>query len=249
MRKHIALLMAAAILASGPAIAGSPTPAAPEPSPVVAASGYDWTGGYVGLQFGALNADQAVNNVSRASGLRNSWAPDPSGTVGGLYAGYNWQRGASFVYGVEAEYNWANADGSDVITAPVGIRTLTETVEANISRTAALRARIGYALDRTLVYATGGLAWIDQDGAYTGELTGRPPSQIPWSGSHTGWTIGLGVERAFGDRWVGRIDYRYSDYGDIYYSPFATSNITTPSNDLSGSLTTQEVRVGMAMRF
>lgn len=118
--------------------------------------------------------------MSRTFGLRKSWAPDPSGTVGGLYAGNNWQRGASFVYGVEAEYNWAKANGSDVITAPAGTLTLSETVEANISPTAALRARIGYALDRTLVYATGGWAWIDQEGAYTGELTGRQPSQITW---------------------------------------------------------------------
>ena len=55
--------------------------------------------------------------------------------------------------------------------------------------------------------------------------------------------MGVGVEHAFHERWVGRIDYRYSDFGQVDYLDFG------PTNTLSGDLETHEIRVGIGMRF
>ena len=40
------------------------------------------------------------------------------------------------------------------------------------------------------------------------------------SESATGWTLGLGVEHAFTDNWLGRFEYRYYDFGDNDFNDF-----------------------------
>lgn len=69
---------------------------------------------------------------------------------------------------------------------------------------------------------------------------------LPWSDTARGWTAGFGVEQAFGDRWVGRIDYRYSDSGDLYDRPFGPPGT---ANNFLGERHTHEVRVGIALRI
>jgi outer membrane immunogenic protein len=222
--------------------------------PVTALAADDWTGAYAGLQFGTLSAMQDVNNVSTTAGVVRSWSPDPDGASGGIFLGYNWQHGMSLVYGVEAELNWSGANGRSGVTTPAtgpGGGTLVEVVETRVSRTAALRGRIGYALNATLLYATAGLAWIDHDGVYRGTFTtgaGVPVGSTPqpWSDTARGWTAGIGVEQEFGGRWVGRIDYRYTDLGGLFYRPVGPTGGT---NNFLGDLRTHAVRVGIAMRF
>lgn len=213
----------------------------------------DWSGAYAGLQVGRLSAMQDVDNVSTLDGsVRRSWSPDPDGSIGGIYLGYNWQRGASLVYGVEAEVNWSGADGRAVQARAVGGGgSFVEVVDTSIGRIAALRGRIGYAAGDTLFYAAAGPAWIEHDGNYLGTLNpgvGAPVvgNPLPWSDSAHGWTAGVGLEHALNDRWVARIDYRYSDFGDLDYRPLGDASST---NNLLGDLRTHEVRVGIAMRF
>ena len=105
------------------------------------------------------------------------------------------------------------------------------TITSEIDATAALRGRVGYAMDRTMVYAAAGLAWIDYSIAQGDGAT------VSNSYTDTGWTIGVGIEHAFTDRLVGRIDYRYSDFGDI------------SRNAAEWDLSTSEIRVGLAMHF
>jgi outer membrane immunogenic protein len=212
----------------------------------------DWTGAYAGLQFGALSAMQDVDNVSTAAGVVRTWSPDPDGASGGVFFGYNWQRGASLVYGVEADVNWSGAEGRSVVTTPLlAGGNVVEAVDTNVRGTAALRGRVGYAAGDTLFYATAGLAWIRHEGVYLGTTNpaAGPPivgNPLPWSDTARGWTAGIGLEHVLNDRWVGRIDYRYTDFGDLFYRPFGGALAV---NNLLGNLSTHEIRVGIAMRF
>ena len=67
-----------------------------------------------------------------------------------------------------------------------------------------VRARLGYAIDRTLIYITGGLAY---GGLNTNPLTGNTTSNV-------GWTIGGGVEYAFTNNWTAKIEGLYVDTGE-----------------------------------
>ncbi len=73
-----------------------------------------------------------------------------------------------------------------------------------------MRARAGIALDRFLVYGTGGAAVTDLQLSNAG----GSDDDVLW-----GWTAGAGVEGMLTDNLTARIEYRYTDYGsDDFYA-------------------------------
>ena len=78
-----------------------------------------------------------------------------------------------------------------------------------------MRARAGYAADRTLFYVTGGLAFADaehtwDDGSFFVDPFDLPPEKVDLD---FGWVIGAGVEHAWTDNWLVRIEGLYFDLG------------------------------------
>ena len=74
-----------------------------------------------------------------------------------------------------------------------------------------ITGRIGYALDRTLVYAKGGF------GFFNGDATVRDPSARNFTTktqSFTGWTLGAGVEYKITPNWSVKAEYLHFDLGD-----------------------------------
>ena len=72
---------------------------------------------------------------------------------------------------------------------------------------ASIRGRLGYAFDRALVYATGGVAFLDLDGK---------DKTVGVNGvdySFTGWTIGAGIDYALTDNLSIGAEYRFTDFG------------------------------------
>lgn len=159
-----------------------------QPAPVMAA--YNWSGFYVGGHLGyAWSSEDARSTLTGITGVT-----DPDGFLGGAQIGFNWQTGA-FVFGIEADWSWTNADGSTTIPAAI-------TAEHNWYGTAT--ARVGYAVDNWLWYVKGGAAWLDAD--YTiGGLT--------FGDTRTGWTVGTGLEWALGPNWSAKLEYNYMDFG------------------------------------
>ena len=238
-RRVLALVIAGGgIVAGGASLAGSPAPAPADPviQPVVVAAPFDWTGGYVGLQFGLLSS-----NVDTTVGFLEDdyeFGKNVDGTAIGIYGGYNWQFGTPWVYGVEAEYNWVDGDDDDTISVDVLGDGTESTTKASIDATGALRGRVGYAWDRALVYGTLGLAYVDYE--VENRVGGDSDSS---SADNWGWTAGVGFDYAFTDNWIGRIDYRYSDYdGD-------DGSWYEDGSDYDIDLDTSELRVGVAYRF
>ena len=106
---------------------------------------FSWTGGYIGIQGGGLWSHSSFNESD--TGL---FSDNFNGGLLGGYAGYNYQAGA-WVFGIEGDFNgvWNdetfNVGGFDV---DVGTDYL-----------ASVRGRVGYAIDRTLLFATAGVAF------------------------------------------------------------------------------------------
>ncbi|WP_088347507.1 MULTISPECIES: outer membrane protein [Rhodomicrobium] len=136
---------------------------------------------------------------------------DSEGAFGGVQLGYNVQRGR-FVFGVEGELGWLNIEEDKLLFRPNDDQDF-GSVEYGMYGTLTLRA--GYAIDRALVYAKGGLAFADiKHTAFdidNGALA--EGSQTSTSDVQTGWALGAGIEYALTDRVSVKAEYLYMDFG------------------------------------
>ncbi|WP_410824402.1 outer membrane protein, partial [Methylobacterium oryzisoli] len=168
---------------------------------------FTWTGFYAGFNAGYGFDTSSNSNAPTVLGLgpastlvlaptaiafqnRNS----SDGFVGGGQIGYNYQftPGAGFVVGIEADAQYVDF-GRDrnrfVSTGPIAAQRLfNPNGISGLDFFGTVRGRLGYAWDRTLVYATGGFAY----GAGGGNDFGLPNNDD----FQTGWTVGGGVEYA-----------------------------------------------------
>lgn len=192
MKKQIlALTMLAVAAATGAATAADiprgPSPYYSQPSP---GSYYNWAGWYAGAMVGYQWGDVPGTNTK------------PSGVLGGLTGGYNWQQG-QFVFGGETDLQLSGADDT---FAPYKFSN---------PWFGTLRGRVGMAWNNILFYGTGGLAY--------GGLKGESGT-LSESKTHIGWTLGLGVELGLARQWSAKIEYLYADLGNRAYSITGTSN-------------------------
>ena len=99
------------------------------------------------------------------------------------------------------------------------------------------RARIGYAANGWLTYATGGYAFgrVELKGTATGAGVSASLTQ---SATPSGWTIGGGTEVALGPNWSAKLEYLYVDLGTV------NSTIVVPG---APSLTEQCAPAGNGM--
>jgi outer membrane immunogenic protein len=172
------------------------------PAPV-----YSWTGFYVGAEFGGQwgqNTTSLVNNFTQNT-LLTTGNYNTSGVVGGGLIGYNYQIN-QFVLGVEGDLTGSSNQGR--FTTPVGLASQ----NSQYGFGAGVRGRLGFAMDRTLIYATGGWAYETIDQTYANPLVNNFLQQRI-STERSGYTIGGGVEYAFSPNWSARLEYRYTDYG------------------------------------
>ena len=126
----------------------------------------------------------------------------PSGFVGGVQAGYNWQNGA-FVFGLEGDIQ---ATGAEETFAPWKFSN---------PWFGTVRGRAGFAFNNILFFGTGGLAF--------GELRA---TTFGLSESHTnaGWTLGAGAEMGNAPNWSAKIEYLYVDLANSNFVITGASN-------------------------
>lgn len=193
---------------------------------------YEWTGAYVGAQIGYGWGDVDSHDAAIQGG-GSDWADSwkSNGVLGGIHVGYN-QAFNSFVLGVEGDIEASGASGSVDSQYAGAIKT-------KIDVQGSLRARLGYAMGPTLLYATGGLAVAHFRTNYDDGVTNDSSSN-----TKAGWTLGAGVEYAFTQNWTTRVEYRYSDFGTFTDNPATDSGYLYPTD-----VTTQSVRVGVSYKF
>jgi outer membrane immunogenic protein len=131
---------------------------APPVAPIYYAPVFTWAGLYVGLNAGVGWGDSGgvlVTGPTPGSTGALSGGGGDGRFVGGGQIGYNWQSGA-MVYGLETDIQYVDSGGS-VAWGPYSWWTGRGGGDGAYFGT--VRARIGYAIDRTLIYLTGGLAY------------------------------------------------------------------------------------------
>ena len=105
---------------------------------------------------------------------------------------------------MEADVSFPNfLDDDDLVSSrPTSAGSVAERIDV-LGRA---RGRLGYALDRWLLYGAGGLAW--SLGRFT-QSSGQPPTDDARFHFRPGWTAGAGVEFVFAPRWTTRLEYVY----------------------------------------
>ncbi len=184
--------------ASAADLAARPYTKAP-PAMVVAI--YDWSGFYIGLNGGGGSARKCwdVNNfggIPVAPAFREGCHDATGGMVGGQL-GYRWQS-ASWVFGVEAQGDWADFKGSNASLFFPGI-----TNQTKMDAFGLFTGQVGYAWNNVLWYVKGGAAVVDDK--YRGIATGfvvDTANDTRWGG-----TVGTGVEISFAPSWSVAFEY------------------------------------------
>ena len=149
------------------------------PAPVAAPL---WEGFYVGALAGMMTGDSTDTGTSTPT-------VDPfDGYLFGGFAGYNYQMDSGLVIGPEVAVLMGNMDFG---TSTLGV-TLVD-----------LKARVGYAAGKALVYASGGYTLANYDNGDQG----------------AGWNVGVGVDYLVTDHIFIGGEYVYRDITDTLNTP------------------------------
>ncbi|MDX8457002.1 porin family protein [Mesorhizobium sp. VK9D] len=200
------------------------------------ATAYDWSGLYAGVHFGYVAGKSNFFIAGAGAGGTDVNVPlDPSGFIGGVHIGVDQELANRFVLGAEADLAYSNADGLGTFTGAGAL------LKGELKWSGSARLRAGYAFDRTLPYLTAGVAAAKYEVSVIG-TSGTIPIHDE---THLGWTVGAGVEHAFTDKWIARVEYRYSDFGrkDISIPLFG------PGTVANVDLKTHDVRAGLNYKF
>jgi outer membrane immunogenic protein len=207
-------------------------------APVIAAPPvYDWTGVYVGAFGGGGLGNHNYNNANGPAGNANFTINyDSTGFIGGGEVGYNWQSG-NYLLGVEADAFWSGIKGSDA-SQQLGVVD-----QSNLRWGGTLRARGGITVDRLLLFFTGGYAFGDI--LHTSSATGFPVDQF--TNHQNGLTAGGGIAYAITNNVIGKLEYRYYDFGKYDRA----GNPLTPNGQLPYSVvsTYSVVTIGFDFKF
>lgn len=167
-----------------------------------------WEGNYVGVQLGTTSSKTPSPFSSRTSAL------------GGIVAGKNFQSG-NFVYGGEAELNFGEAE-----------HKIQNGGRLQQSWNTVAKAKLGYAMDTTLIYGTVGY----------GVTKFKPKDNITsgsqWAG---GVLLGAGVEQQLSGPFSVKAEYDYMRHNGVKTD---VNNVRFENN-----LKTHSLKAGVNYRF
>ena len=244
----LVLAVAAPALTGGAAFAADLSPAVVAPPAAVPT----WGGLYVGA-VGSYAWGNTSASFSAPSTI-TTWAANQIGTNGGLLGvtlGYNFDLHNSWVLGVEGDISAGNIGGSsymprNVTPGPTGPGYNPNNTEGVFHQSyfGTLRARFGWSTtmmgNPTLWYLTGGLAFSDGHREITNVTVGDSVANA----THTGWTIGAGVEHKINAKWSVKAEVLYADLGTVGYTDSSGLGVVTQVH-----LTDTLLRLGVNYKF
>lgn len=189
-------------------------------------TGSDRAFGQNGNLFAPAFPGAAINAVPAGAAFATGARSNRDGFVGGGQVGYNYQVG-SYVFGVEGDIQYtdfgnrrntvfgtaapvAGIVGPVAAGAPGNVAFFSRGNNSDFYGT--IRGRLGYAVDRTLFYVSGGAAF--RDTSNTQQTAFGFNNLSPRKGDSVGYTAGGGVEYAFTPNITGRVEGYYVNFGD-----------------------------------
>ncbi|OJX99444.1 MAG: hypothetical protein BGP07_05355 [Rhizobiales bacterium 63-22] len=155
-------------------------------------------------------------NQSKNEGVGKS---RPDGMKLGGYAGWNFEQD-QIVYGLEGDagYNWA--------------KKTRDGLETKQGFEGSIRGRLGYDLNPVMPYITAGVA---------GSQIKLNSADDSASKFRVGWTAGAGMEARLTDNILGRVEYRYTQFGGKDYGLDDVS--------VRNKYNSNDIRVGVGYKF
>jgi len=211
-----------------------------------------WTGFYVGGNVGSGWGQNDTTLFAPPLLLNAGAIPLASqgerGLLGGIQAGYNYQWGP-IVLGIEGIADWMNLKGTTQCT----ILGASFACAATIQRIEDLGARIGFAVDKSLLYVRSGAAWAETNFTMSAGSANTSPLSVSTPIPRFGAFLGAGIEYAFLPNWSAKLEYDFYDFGSKTSSiPFSFVFVGIPINtagSLNSDLTAQTIKFGVNYRF
>lgn len=201
------------------------------PAPVA----YNWSGfyfgGFGGVAWTDVNAtdlftDAFGGNFYTPGG--NSYGLSAEGLFGGAQAGFDWQW-SGFVAGVVGEVGFMNLDETvtNPFALPVPAPEILPYTTFKGEWFGSLAGRVGIPLDRLLIYAKAGVAFLDAEASTIDpcgrSFCGQTTIEAFGDGVLLGWTIGGGAEAAVTERLRVGVEYRFYDFESFEVSGIANN--------------------------
>jgi outer membrane immunogenic protein len=214
MKKFLLGTVALIALGAAPAMAADLAARPYTKAPPVIVALYNWSGFYVGANGGWGTSRKSWDLF----GLASEGSHDASGATAGGQIGYNWQVGA-WVFGVEAQGNWADFKGSNITLLGGGFEN-----RSKIEAFGLFTGRVGYAWNNALLYAKGGAAVVSDKYSFI-----LPSGAISGTASETRWgaAVGAGFEYGFTPNWSFAVEYDhvFLDKKDVTFTNTAVERI------------------------
>ena len=181
-----------------------------------------WAGLYAGGNLGnGVARNTSAHSIGAPLGpLTETFDVTPSGILGGLQVGYNWQA-ANWVYGLEADIQGSAQESQQTCGISCVPLSVTQ-IKQEMPWFGTVRGRLGYSLGPALFYATGGLAYGEVKNTINETVGAVAPASISLKQTKSGYTVGAGIETPmhpiFGwtfPNWSIRTEYLYVDLGTV----------------------------------
>jgi outer membrane immunogenic protein len=230
---------------------------------------YSWTGPYVGVNVGYGSGNDRTTGTLSEPTVSSTIAPAaadsvvaPKGVLGGAQVGYNWQGGANWLVGFEADLQGSNQTDK-ACTSPLcnTINTLGSppqsiafTIEQELKWFATFRARAGLVHNALLLYVTGGaaLAQVTETDNFTqnaGPGVALTNASSQFTSDKAGWVVGAGAEAALSGNLTGKIEYLFMDLGNVSNSFNFTQSSTPATFSTTSTIRDHIFRAGLNYRF
>jgi outer membrane immunogenic protein len=194
---------------------------------------YDWTGFYIGANGGYASSRNCwgtfgISTVPEGCNSRSG------GVIGGQ-GGYRWQMG-QFVFGVEAEGDWANLRGSLPSVFFPGTTNSTKVTSVGL-----FTGQVGYAVNAALFYLKGGGAVANNN--YLNYNTASGVGLYYATSHKLGATVGVGFEYGFTPNWSAGIEYDRLFMGNANNSFSCIAGCAAVVNTISQNIDMVTLRV------
>jgi len=231
------LLVTASLIALGAAAPAMAADLAARPytkAPPMIAAVYDWSGFYIGANGGWGSSRKCWDAVA-ANGafLANEGCHDATGGTIGGQVGYRWQAG-TWVFGVEAQGNWADFKGSNV-----SLFVPATNINSKVDAFGLFTGQVGWAANNVLLYVKGGAA-VTADRFRVNANAGNVLAATTNDDTRWGGVIGVGLEYGFAPNWSVGIEYDHMFMQDRTYT--FVSNGALPAVGAAGTLFNERIR-------